>query len=179
MHCNCPKSQLCWHRRHMCLPTCLHQIVGCHLFRYRKLYDLYCISSTSRFKKKNRLTYWPRFSGQKGKQTFISSRPKYECVSSLGQSPCLDIGKDPGKWLNRKAWSPCIPSLSKCWYLKGLILAGKFNIYGDGKQNCVKWKWSGTRKGDLNFWWLIKHSCVLNGWQVAKMKKSIPDLSLP
>ena len=69
MHCNCPKS----YTEGMCLPTCLHQIVGCHLFRYRKLYDLCCISSTSRFKKrKERSTYRfppPQFSGQKGKQT--------------------------------------------------------------------------------------------------------------
>ena len=39
----------------VCKPTCLHQIdqiVGCHLFRYRKLYDLYCIFSTSRLKQK-------------------------------------------------------------------------------------------------------------------------------
>ena len=58
----------------MCLPTCLHQIVECHLFRYRKLFDLNCISSTSRCikKKKRKMTYQPsQFLGQKGKQTFI------------------------------------------------------------------------------------------------------------
>ena len=46
----------------------------------RVKYDLYCISSTSRFKKKKkkkkRLTYQPsQFSGQKGKQTFSFFRP--------------------------------------------------------------------------------------------------------
>ena len=59
----------------ICLPyTCLHQIVWCHLFKYRK--TVLCISLTSRFRIKFKKiiipTYLPsQFSGQKSKQTFI------------------------------------------------------------------------------------------------------------
>ena len=41
-------------------------------------------------------------------------------------------------------------------------------------RGCVKLKWSWQFVGSLG--WLLIY---VNGWQLAKMKKSIPDMSLP
>ena len=49
---NCPKSLLCRHRRGVFIPYMSPSDCLCYLFKYRKLYDLFCISSTARIKKK-------------------------------------------------------------------------------------------------------------------------------
>ena len=79
MLCNCPKVY-CVGTEGICLPHMFDQIVWFHILKTRKLYDLNCISTTSRFKKKKEkketLTYRPfQFSGQRGKQSFIFFRP--------------------------------------------------------------------------------------------------------
>ena len=83
MHCNCPKRLLCRRRRFMCLPhTCLHQIVWCYLFKYRKLYDLLCISSISRLKKKDRPTDPPNFQAKRANKPLFL-RPYLEDGGTL------------------------------------------------------------------------------------------------
>ena len=70
---------MCRHRRYIHLPhTCLHQIVWCHMFKYRRLYGLYCISSTSRLKKKkkkDRPTDPPNFQVKRANKTFTFLGP--------------------------------------------------------------------------------------------------------